>query len=601
MEQHWRKWATLLSPVGVVLFSVLFAGAISLGSPVSVYLTATLLLGGCLSLYLQLANREDITLLKNRNREFLIGIFCGTALLALLARTVHIGVPQVFYLVLVVITILLAGKIATNPAPSDIGIILAFAVAIRASYWYAASVIGRDVRKHIAFTEYIVETGQIIPLSINYYHYYPIGHIVAAILKIVTSIPMKVAYFLSIGGGALVGIVILTPFIRRLLPDNHRGVLQIILFSLLYLSVAPFHIRWSNILYIQSLTLLFFPLAMLPLVNSGKRFLSIGLISLIALSLTHNIPAMLLAVFALGYFGLKRIENRIVGSSSSYFIYYPVVIIVSTLSYWIYHFYLQLQVGRVLQLFDSDGLVTSGMTSSGEAGLLTSPILHTAFGLLFVGVVLTACGIYLLHEYGRQNARKILIGFPLNYYLSASIIFVVISGATMMAFDSRAVRLIPYAVLIAAPIVGYFLTELVHRKPLGVFTAIFFICMLPAMIFLSAAGPAHSPGTVGTEERPGLYKLYHTSSQEAVIEFAQANVRPVSAAPYTYHSLRLRSVLGTTPDWLHVVRLLTGDGLSSCEGWFVYHNYFDNFIESGVDETNSVIYSTTRTDIVSCR
>ncbi|WP_146047394.1 hypothetical protein [Haloferax marisrubri] len=586
-----------ISYLSIIGFGCALLLSLQSGKPVLIYLCSTLFLGSFLALSLQ-NSRYSTHPHDKLNKPLLILLASSILCVTIIGRSTAVGVPSIYYATVVVAVSLLGAKLVLSPKWYDIGMIVLFATALRSSYYYSSEVIGRDVRRHYEYAKYIGEFGHIIPESIDYYHYYPISHISAGVTQIISNLPPRPSYFIGVGFGCIVGIILMAIVSRKIFRSVGRESMRIGLFSALYLAIAPFHIRWSVILYAQSLTLLFFPLCLWAAFSEGQSKKLIGIIGAICLSLTHNIPAVILTVFLLIFIIGSRIETSILNDRPLKVRHSKVLlsaILVLNFYLWYQIDYLRLQVWRILQIATPESATTP--SSSESANLFLTPFLHTSMGLLFLGAIFTSMGLYLVYNYLNEDKQ-----ISYSYYLASSIIVAGLGSVLVAAFNTRAIRLVPYIVIVAAPIVGFTLGNISLGRFRNKVLVLLLVLLLPSFVYFSAVTVSHSPGTAPTEERPGLPTSHLSTSQVQTAEFALEYVQPrsITADTYTWRWMEKQNSLETSADpSLHSITLLNSSNTVDCKGYYMYYQSHSQF---GINITpdQSVIYDNKYSSIVTC-
>jgi hypothetical protein len=281
-------------------------------------------------------------------------IFVLISILVWIAFSTHIGAPLSFYILVVITLGLILARMLVSPSLWSLSQMLILALILRANLWYGARLVGRDSTNHLAYAKYIVESGHIIPETVAYYHFYPMSHIFAAIVSQVTAVPGKVGMFLSLGITATVsslGVYLLarvTILAWRGSSINQRGWLLAALVTV----IAPRLITRGGVVVAQTYAvgLLPFFLMLIPKRETDRSFL-ISVILLIAITLGHNLPPLLLfAIFSIVtiyIFTINRISNQREVNIEIKFISLAVIGVILFYHY-IQSSYLDNQVGRII-------------------------------------------------------------------------------------------------------------------------------------------------------------------------------------------------------------------------------------------------------------
>jgi hypothetical protein len=559
--------------IAVVFLSVLTLLMIWADRRFLAYVIGTLAVGAFLAWFMR--TPSTVVSISRRTSRFLAVVcYLGTAVMTILVWTASSGVPFLFYVMIVVIAGLLALLIATAPRLRTFVPIVLFATTIRATYWYAAPILGRDVRYHLAFTRYIVKTGELIPETVNYgyYHFYPIAHIVSAAVAEITGVSTRIAFFLAIGLGTVGGIVVVAAIIPRYIPLSRDGLIRAVLFTALYLAVAPFHLTYSTVLIAQSLMLLFIPITLLTFIADNRKLVFVGLFIAGVLLITHNAPGLVIVVTG----GILMFMNLLLSSTN-----YPVVrrrtsanlvavVSIGLVTYWISINYLDLQVARVSRLFAVGGSLSQ--TSSADAVShisLFDPLLQTAIGLLFGGAFLIALSLAFARNITEEN-----LDFPADYFIATSFLLAGIGAVLFVGLDTRIIRFVPLASIFVAPIVGYISSKIGIRGRAGIVVVVALMVLLPSFILVSAAGPGYSPGDAVTEPRPGLYRLYLSQSEIRGAETASGVTREITTNRYVGTSLAYQNGIRENASGVKKIDVMNSGWPTRCNNAFYIRDYY---------------------------
>ncbi|MCJ0618975.1 hypothetical protein JZX76_05415 [Haloarcula hispanica] len=521
----------------------------------------------------------------NFDKRYLdISIYLGIVCMVLSSYTNPIGVPTLFYLLMCVVACLLLTRVYWYPEMQVVFPILLYAGTIRLSYWYAAPAFGRDTIKHLRFSQYMIQYGEPIPPSVNYYHYYPTAHSLVTSVSHILDVPVRVAYFLGIGIPIIFGILGIAIILPRLLTDS-TGEIQTINFACLYLALAPFHIRYSTHILAQSLTLAYLPFVIFAFISDDKRFLSIGILSGIIMIFTHNTPGIIISIFGIILIVTRYLSNHISlpvsHDRTSPFIVFVIGILL--LEYWIRIEYISLQISRIFRLFDAGGSLfstTSGSSSVAAApNFIQSPILHRGLGLLFGAAVILAILIHLLNKIRSNN-----IGIAIDYYITVSIIFAGLSSVVFIGLDTEIRRLFPFAPILISPIVGYLFYRVAGDQNVDIAVTYLTILIIPCLILTSAAGAGFSPAVAMTEDRPEHYRNYVTSSQISGAITIGETAPKLTVDWYMVHGIshlfvernhpKRDSVDNSPISQANQIRIIDKQGEIKCNNTFYYLDYY---------------------------
>lgn len=500
--------------------------------------------------------------------------FLGVSSMALLAYSTPFGVPLLFYILLALVVGVISLLAIIAPTKQLLFPIVLFAITIRGAYWYSAPIIGADVRAHLAFTRYIVEHGRIIPESIVYYHFYPIGHLISASVSEVTGLPVRASFFLAIGGGTVGGIAVIALLTRKIVPDKFST--RSLLFAALFLSVSHWHLAMSGKLIVQSLMLLFVPLALLAFVSNGMRRIFIGLFAAMVLLITHNAPGLVLVVFGgmmlfTNYLG-QRIALPVVQRKASQNL--VAAIGIGLLSYWMVVDYLSFQIGRILRVFQPGDSLNQAASQSTEVVQASTfdPLLWPAADLLFGGVFLTAILFIVIRNRLRNEP-----GFALDYLVATSTIYAGTGIVLFIALNTQISRLVPLGILFAAPIVGYVMANIATTGRRGLAVCLALILVLPSLTFISAAESGYAFGDAPTEYRTGFQQNWLSTSEFGGAKTASRMTDQMSTSGYITSSLARQQEIPFRTEGVRGLQIMQSGWPSDCEAFYARSYYREAF------------------------
>lgn len=571
-----------------IFFSVLSAILAIRGVRIAVYPSAGLAIGAGLAWCIQSLYGTPLVL--KDERIIAIPTFLLITASVMIAWYTSIGVPILFYFFMCIITLLLSFWALSSPSIYCSLSTILFAVGLRASYWYSAPVFGRDVNLHLEFTRYVVQYGEIIPSGASYYHFFPIGHLLAATIAEITATPARIAFFLSIGLAAVGGIVVVSKIVPRVIWMSSAETSRAVSLTMIYLAIAPYHILYSSSLIAQSLMLLYVPLSIIGLMANDHRLSLISLLSAGVLLITHNIPGLALAVFAgifvlINRIGQKRHTMAVYSQTARYI---PIIISLGIVEYWAISEIFDLQFARITRLFSSGGsLAKQSVVESTMTSIWSNPLLYLSTGLILGGACFFGVGIFLV--------RKVLNGekpMSYGYYISALILFAGFGVALVIGLDTNIIRLIPLAPIFAAPIAGFILAKIGVKGPIGVIIVVMFLTISPVMIFASAAGPGYSPGDAPTETRPGQYRLFLSESDLANAELATQVTQQLYTSTFVADALQSRKSGLTDREGIVGYDVLHEGWNSSCTGSVYVRDYYHQAFNFQVPQNSSTVLDT---------
>jgi len=559
-----------------------------------------------------------------RHRGMDVCILLGIVGTAALARTTAVGLPLAYYVAIAVVVALLAIRILYSPTWHVLVYVVLLGTVIRAAQWYSASVIGRDARQHVVYAEYVANAGNIIPEAVSYYHWYPVTHLLAAAVHLVTGVSPKTALFLGAGVPpviAVVGIYLLTHLV---LADTDESARQrAALFAALLVIVSPWHIARTAGPIAQSLNLAFVPLALYLAIRPERRkvmVLFLGTLTIIAF--THNLtPLVLLVVFAF-FLLVQGVLSRLqfVLPTRPNFSYVAVVVVgILITQYWMYIQYFRLQANRVVRLLNPGGSVESAVKESSVVSeyaiSLQDPVLHVGFELLLYIALFVLVAHFVVGELLRREP------FPLQWIVVAALFFGWVSVSHFFGRGTRIVRAFPNIVLIVAPVFGYLVSR-TWRSRGGKVVVLAILLLLPTNAVIAASYGVTNPAISGTDNEIGG-RFHLTGPEVAGAEHAvRYSRKPVYTDRYVSTTLRRRALgegvvtlderevrgmrrLGADTALFHVdAEMLRRYGVigqySDGSTPVLYRPYVRPFANTSLDVRCSVVYDSDAAKLLSC-
>lgn len=586
----WRPIRPSLESIAVGVFAIVTVAVLLQGIRVALYPSVGLLLGSVIAWVAQ-SPRED-SAPRTDARFIAIPSFLLIATLVALAWVTPTGVPDMFYVLVCIITGLLTLWMFTAPSLKLLVPVLLFSIAIRASYWHSAPVFGRDLMAHVAVVKYIVKTGTLIPEQIYYYQNYPIGHTLVAAVKYVTGMPLRVAYFMGIGLAVVAGILVTVTVARRILSLPRTDLTQVTVLAALYLSVSPFHLLYSTMLIVQSLMLLFVPLALYAFVVDDRRLNFLGLFVAGVLIITHNAPVLVVVAFGVLYVFTTEVGKELgLMSSSRYLSLNSVfIVLIALVQYWIQVGFFNLQFTRVFRLFTPGGSL-SAETSGGPPPILLDPLLHIAGGLILGGASLFATLFILL-----RGSKAIQV----NYYTVSTILYAGFGASLIVGWNTNVHRLVPVVTLFAAPIIGVLLMKLGHQGRKGVSIAIVFVLLFPTLILGSVLGPGYTPGGAPTEDRPERNRLYLSSGEIAGAQMAASVTSEMHGSNYIVNAIQMQDSIASPHSDNIGYNVLTKGWNESCTQAMYVRDFYEPELGVEVPKYSSVVLDIGRARLNTC-
>jgi hypothetical protein len=249
--------------------------------------------------------------------------------------------PLLYFILISLLSGLIAGEIIFLTKDTQVWPILFkiffLALVVRMGIFYNfPSIMGYDAFTHTQIADMISVTGFVPPFEISYqYVNYPILHILIAITKIMSFIPIKDAVFFSIGLISIISTLFIFIFVRQV-AGPRVGLLSVLIICL----TTQIIVTGITNITAGSLVLCYF-LVLLSLIMHRERHINALILCqfvIFAMIITHQLTTfvvlLIFGLFALGIF-LFDLVYRI---NRQYFKFYLFLAIfgVSMLLYWIY-------------------------------------------------------------------------------------------------------------------------------------------------------------------------------------------------------------------------------------------------------------------------
>ncbi|WP_147435660.1 hypothetical protein [Halobellus sp. Atlit-38R] len=450
------------------------------------------------------------------------------------------GVPDVFYLIAFLMTLLFVFRICYTPSKIVIIQILLFSIVLRAAIFFSAPVIGKDTRFHIGATRYILDTGFVISDPRYYYRFFPIAHILSAVVGNITNFNPSRSFFFGVSiPTTTITILAVFAYSKRIASNNG---FQTALFAGLLIAIIPSHVARSGVPIAQTLSLAMISLLLLAIVvNRGWQIKFVLFLFIVVSTLTHNAS---LIIF--GFFGLLLLlfnilgdlGNKIYGSDLdtisiiSFSLPILAVTVISTITYWRMIDYFSLQVGRIriIALGETSAVTQiSNSSISGAAYSFADPILHLGIELFITVIGLIFSILWAIKKIIHFGFESVPIG-----WLGASLILFTTIGLSIAAGGTdRTFRLLPAVALIISPIIAITLEELGSRK-VGVILVTIIIIMSPTLAVVAAENNLRNNWTPPTNRSPEDAQAHFKSSEKAGLDFALEYADDIRTGPYAY-------------------------------------------------------------------
>jgi len=178
----------------------------------------------------------------------------------------------------------------------------------------------------------------------------------------------------------------------------------------------------------------------------------------------------------------------------------------------------------------------------------------------------------------------------------------VFAGSTLViGFNTGIIRLVPLAIVFAAPLVAYSLTKVSTRGLRGVAVVILLVAILPTFILISATGPGYSPGDAPTEDRPHSYRIYLSDSELAGAISASELTESITMGHYPKSSIAYRSGVQHTVPGINGINVMSTDNLTDCVGGHAFvRDYYETAFNITQQPTKNVVYTVGDAKIIEC-
>ena len=410
------------------------------------------------------------------------------------------GVPDIVYWVVALSAGAIVLRILLKPSLIVLVQIVLLSFLLRASTWFSAPIIGTDPRLHQALIGYVAHTHELIPVSISYYHHYPVAHVWGAEIMFLGDMDAKAATFLAITGGSIIGIAIIYTLLERLI-EGRKGRSRAALFAALFVATVPSHVAKGGLPYTQTLGLGLVPLVLYSVYRSNDvRFRLLAIFSTIPVVFTHNLtPALLFTLlFFISFAGIvsQRMEGQS-GEVTNFGISLVFIGLLTTIHYYIVIDYFGLQISRLSTIFlggqSISGDVSTSLFGSSGAFTIQDPFLHLGSGLY----VVAAAFVFVLIDDADSIQHGAIPYRQYAWYAGVGVIFA-ISGAAIAAGGSEVTfRTLPFLMLVAAIVIGSACDRLA-TSTIGRLALVVMLLVSPALAVVAAENGVRNPGVSPT-------------------------------------------------------------------------------------------------------
>lgn len=461
-------------------------------------------------------------------RVFDVLLSVGVVVTVALSQVSELGLIEIYYWFLPVMALFFAVRILIRPSKWTLYQLILYAIAIRAAIWFSAPMVGTDTHVHLALTEFVVESGELPPSSVSYYHWYPMAHVTTAVITQLSTSTVKQSFFLVTGVYAGVSLVMVYLFTRTALGNvlNRDDRWRAALFAALVVAVAPWHIRRTGVVIAQSMGLATVPFALYAALRFEERKFAILFVLFTTLIVfTHNLtPAVLAFVLATLFVSnwlAEKIDDYVLDwrpLNVGFGLTLVLAVVVLTIQYWVFIGYFDLQVFRITVLLlggDSVAeIAQQSSLSSATAFTLADTFLHLGIEQLVFGAVLTLFAYVALGKTRRSERFETV---PMALYIAGSAVFLVLSVSLVVGWQASVVRALPNITIVVAPLFGYLLVRTFRSQSTIALVLIGLVLAFPVIGGLAATVGTVSPSISPTEERGS--SGFVTASQHAGIEY----------------------------------------------------------------------------------
>lgn len=515
------------------------------------------------------------------------------------------GAPDIVYWIVALSAGVIVLRILVDPSLLAMVQVILLSFLVRTSTWFSAPVIGRDSRLHQAIIANIVNTNDLIPASVTYYHYYPVSHIIGAEVASISDVDAKIASFIAITGSSIAGIVIMYLLVDRIISDSASPSKSSLL-AAMFVATAPSHVQRGALPIAQTFGLGLVPVVLYAAYRSDDiRFRLLAVFSVIPLVITHNLtPALLftlLLVVTLGTVCIRKVGVES-GNVTNFGFVLVAIGLLTTLYYYIIIDYFGMQIFRLHRVFLGGQSISTDITSSRFASsaefTLKDPLLHLGSGLYIVAaafVVLVIGAANSIRD-GAISSRRY------TWYMGVGSVFGVGGAAIALGGSELTFRALPFIMLVATLVVGAAFSQL-DNGLVGRVAIVVMLLISPLLGVIAAENGIRNPGVTPTNRVQDV-TVDMRSDELVAARFAINRIPKTRVDMYVYTSLIIMSLgqehfnpLSTGNDLRSRLESIGGiTGLSAgslvdCSSATLYRERYRNFPGLEPPTRNSAIYN----------
>lgn len=538
-----------------------------------------------------------------------VGIFLGIGWMTALTRTAP-GVSDTFYWVTASVFVILVLRVLLAPSRIALVQILLFAMVIRLALWFSAPVIKHDPRKHVGITAYIIETGHLLSSPEYYYRDFPASHTISAAMALITSFKPRQAYFAAISLPAILSIIAVAAYTRRL--ASSQRPLRPALLAATLMTISAAHISRTGFPIPQTLALGMISIALFSaLLPEDKRLIALLFLLIGPLLVTHNSAVLSLSILILFLFISKMFTSclRILGREwvervPQNPIAATIVLVTGIASVEYLHRidYFHTQVNRVLTVFflpSTENAATdiSGASFGGSAYTLADPVIHIGIGLFITSIGLVFAIHLMVGELTQGRFRE---GNAI-WTLSAIGLFGVIGVGILLAGTGVITRIRPESSLIMVPVIAIAYDKLGRRRA-GAIVVCLVLIATPALAIVAAEESYRNPLTSPTNRAPDDYPNHMSSNEVSALRFAEIYSDSLISGGYVTTTAKFRDVPGGSISIERSLsrRHMTHDDLSVCGSPVLYRTSYQHYPGVRRPVTMNTIYDSGGASLIQC-
>lgn len=570
------------------------------------YLGASTILAALLYAYTRHTPVAQFSSFSRQNRSLLdASIFLLITAMALGSRLGN-GVPDAFYGLLFVTSLLIALRIRYLPSRFAILHILLFAIIIRIAIWHSAPVVGRDARLHVGIVEYIINFNKLFTQPTSYYRNYPISHVTGAITGTVADLGARQALFIGV---SLTTTLLLTAIVATTRRIHNTRALQAGLYAALFISIFPSHVTRTSYPIAQTLGLgLLTVLLLLTVLPSSTRVQTITVAILGVMIVTHNATPLFASIILASLFccyhfirlferwSLVQVPSMPRGLVSVGVLF---IAAVSTVQFWSEIRYFKTQVNRIQVILLGPGSASQDILSvsyGGTAYSLADPLLHLGIGLFLLAVLL---GVAMLVNFRELAIDDLSIAYGL--WTPATVVVLGLIGVSMITGGTdRVFRALGALIVFAAPILGITVSRLGSRQA-GILVVCVLVAVVPILSVVAADQGFRNSLTPPTNRDVTDSQAHATASEVAGVSYSVELEQIVRVGPYLYGvgfygNLDRR---GAGLDYISDDSLKEGE-LSRCGHLVLYRSQYENRLGLSRPSPRAAVYDSGSTSLIRC-